>query len=329
LGQQAQPRRANILPVLTYHRVDHENAHPELYPGMISATPAAFNEQMSFLAANYRVVSMPEVLDAARTGAALPPRSVLVTFDDAYRDFAEHAWPILKCYRIPATLFVPTAFPGHPDQAFWWDRLYRAVTGTARRGHLDTLLGRLPLKTPAERSLTFTRLKDYVRTSPHGEAMALVNRVCEELDALPPVHHVLDWEALRELAREGVTLGAHTRTHPLMNRISLAEARAEAVGSLRDLEREIGTVPPILAYPGGGVNDGVARDLERAGFVLGFTTARGINDLRLPNWLRLRRINVGQRTNLAVLRLQLHPWFVYLNRWQRRRTVDSRGQRSS
>jgi len=102
-----------------------------------------------------------------------------------------------------------------------------------------------------------------------------------------------------------------------MNRISLAQARGEAVGSLRDLEREIGSVPPILAYPGGGVNDGVARDLERAGFVLGFTTARGINDLRLPDRLRLRRINVGQRTNLAVLRLQLHPWSVYLNRWQR------------
>src|SRR5207253_2705015 len=108
-GEQAHPRRANILPVLTYHRVDHENAHPELYPGLISATPGVFNEQMSFLAANYRVVSMLEVLDAAGTGAALPPRSVLVTFDDAYRDFAEHARPILQRYRLPATLFVPTA----------------------------------------------------------------------------------------------------------------------------------------------------------------------------------------------------------------------------
>src|SRR5438128_7460507 len=123
---------------------------------------------MSFLAANYCVVSMLEVLDAARTGAALPPRSVLVTFDDAYRDFAEHAWPILQRYRLPATLFVPTAFPGHPDQVFWWDRLYRAVTGTARRGHLDTPLGRLPLKTPNHRDRAFTRLKDYVKTLPHG-----------------------------------------------------------------------------------------------------------------------------------------------------------------
>jgi peptidoglycan/xylan/chitin deacetylase (PgdA/CDA1 family) len=59
---------------------------------------------------------------------------------------------------------------------------------------------------------------------------------------------ILSWDMLRWLAREGVTLGAHTRSHPLLNRISLGEVRAEAAGSWRDLEREIGTALPILAH---------------------------------------------------------------------------------
>ncbi len=308
--------RPNLLRVLTYHRVDHPDACPALYPGLISATPDTFDQQMKYLAEKYRVVSVLELLDRYRGGAALPPRSVLLTFDDAYCDFAEHAWPILKRCRLPVTLFVPTAFPDRPERMFWWDRLYQAVTGASRRDDLRVPLGGLPLATASQRRQAFGRLKDYVKTLPHVEAMALVDRICAALGAPEPQPSVLSWEALRQLAREGVALGAHTRTHPLMNRVLPEEARAEAVGSLRDLEREVGPVAPVFAYPSGGFNDEVVRALEREGFALAFTTARGINDLRTADRLRLRRINVGRRTTLAALRAQLLPWSLVLNRWQ-------------
>src|SRR3954451_8252186 len=95
----------DYLVVLVYHRVDQPCAHPMLDPDLISATPEAFDQQMRYLATNYHVVSMAEVLDAFQSGIALPARSVLITFDDAYSDFATYAWPILKTYRLPVTLF--------------------------------------------------------------------------------------------------------------------------------------------------------------------------------------------------------------------------------
>jgi hypothetical protein len=113
LLERVDGRRPDLFRVLMYHRVDEPDAHPALYPGLISATPAAFDQQMRYLAGNYRVLSMPEVLDACRTRTALPPRAVVITFDDAYCDFAEHAWPTLQRYSLPATLLVPTAFPDH------------------------------------------------------------------------------------------------------------------------------------------------------------------------------------------------------------------------
>lgn len=314
LLEQVDGHRPYLLRALTYHRVDFPGARPALYPGLISATPEAFDQQMKYLADNYRVISVLELLDFCRVGTALPPRSVLLTFDDAYCDFAEHAWPILKRYRLPVTLFVPTAFPDHPERMFWWDRLYQAVSRTTRRDDLRTPLGRLPLATASQRLRMFRRLKDYVKTLPHREAMVLVEQVCAALGAPEPEPSVLSWEALRRLAREGVTPGAHTRTHPLMNRVSPEEARAEAAGSLCDLEREIGSAPPIFAYPSGGFSDEVVRVLEREGFALAFTTGRGINDLRTADRLRLRRINVGQRATLPVLRAQLLPWSIVLHR---------------
>ncbi len=316
LLEQAGGERPDLLRVLTYHRVDELETHPALYPGLISATPEAFDQQMSYLASSYHVVSMPDLLKVFGTGARLPPRSVVITFDDAYRDFAEHAWPILKRYRLPVTLFVPTAFPDQPARTFWWDRLYQSITCTARRDDLDTPVGQLSLATAAQRLQTFRQVNTYVKTLPHPEAMVWAERVCDALGAQRAENHVLGWEALRQLAQEGVTLGAHTQTHPLMNRVSLDEVRAQATGSLRDLEREMGPVPAIFAYPSGGFNDDVVRVLEREGFALAFTTALGLNDLREADRLRLRRINVSQRTNLAVLRARLLPWSVYLNRWQ-------------
>jgi peptidoglycan/xylan/chitin deacetylase (PgdA/CDA1 family) len=306
-------RRTDLLRVLTYHRIDRPDAQPDLDPALISATPETFDEQMAYVAANYHVVSMPELLNARRRRAALPPRSVMVTVDDAYRDFESNAWPILKKYGISVTLFVATGYPDHPDRAFWWDRLHAAVccTGRSRQngsngnGHADG----------GERRHEFRRLKKWVKSLPHDRAMACVDRICAASGTIPARNHVLGWESLRRLAREGVTLAAHSQTHPLMNRLAPDEARREAAVSLRDIEREIGSALPVFAYPGGGYDESVIAALRTERFDLAFTTARGINDLRDADPLRLRRINVGARTSQPVFGAQLLPWLVHLNRW--------------
>ncbi len=308
-------QQSNLLRVLTYHRVDDPESRPSLYP-RVTVTPEAFTEQMQFLAVHYYPISLPELLDAKDSGSqSLPPRAVLITFDDAYCDFAEQAWPIMRRENIPATLFVPTAFPDHPERVLWWDRLYQALRTTPRRDDLPTPVGPLPLRTAEQREQALLKLRDYVKTCPHAEAMPWVEEICSELEGLPPEPSILSWDALRQLAGEGVTLGAHTRTHPLMNRISTQEARAEALGSLQDLQTEIGSVPPIFAYPSGGFNDEVVGGLAQEGFSLAFTTERGLNDWTSADRLRLRRINIGPRTNLTTMRTQLLPQSKYISQW--------------
>lgn len=296
--EKFEPQPANLLRVLTYHRL---------------ASAQIFDAQMSYLAAHYHVVTMQELLDVYQDGHQLPPRAVMITFDDAYCDFAEQAWPVLKRYQLPVTLFVPTAFPDQPTRLFWWDRLQNNVTQTARRDNLDTDIGRLPLATEAQRLQTYKRLRDHVKSLPHQSAMAWVDQICTLLGEVTVHNDVLGWDALRQLASEGVTLGVHTQTHPLMNRITLEQMRAEAAGSLADLQREIGAVLPVFAYPSGGFNADAIKILDQLGFVAAFTTKRGVNDLNKAQRLALHRINVGQRTSLAVLRAQLLSWAVYLN----------------
>lgn len=308
-------RRANLLRVLTYHRVDTPEARPHLDSGLISASPTEFAEQMEHLAEHRRVVTLEEVLCAFRGEHRLPPGSVLITFDDAYEDFDRHAWPTLRRLRLSATMFVPTALPGDSDRCFWVDRLYRAIQNTGADAMIDTHLGPLCAGSDTARTRSLRRLIAHVKSLPHQQALETVDRLCDELAAPLAPNGVMDWDTLRRLAGEGVCLAPHTRTHPLLSRLPLEEARNEVLGSLDDLRRRLGPTPAVLAYPSGAFDEAVAQMLEEEGFEVAFTTCRGMNDLDRTDSLRVRRINVGRRTSSTVLRAQLLPWSRYCNRW--------------
>lgn len=309
-----------MLRVLTYHRVAEPEATPHLHPGLISATPKGFEEQVRYLAANYTVVSMEEALDAWMTRRRPPRRSVLLTFDDGYRDFAEVAWPLLKRYQLPVTLFVATAYPNEPQKGFWWDRLHQAFSNATRTELNDTPVGTLSLASPQTRRASLRRTEDYVKTLPHRAAMAFVDQVCQELGGKQSQEtDVLDWEQLRALAHQGVVLGAHTRTHPLLTQLPPEEAAEEICGSQEDLSREIGGVLPIFCYPDGVHSDPVVEMLREAGFKLAFTADDGQNKPNSTDPLRLRRTNITPRTTLPIFRLRLQRWVSYLDSWRHRK----------
>jgi peptidoglycan/xylan/chitin deacetylase (PgdA/CDA1 family) len=299
--------RRPLLPVLMYHRIAEARHDPLLDPSLISASPDEFERQLTYLASARRVLSLEELLAVRRGRMELPERAVLVTFDDGYRDFAEHAWPALERFGVPVTLFVPSAFPDVPGTAFWWDRLHAALAGT-RRDSVTTPLGRLPLLDGVQRQAAGRALRNCLKRVPHWEAMAVVDRLASELGVADAVSPVLGWRELRELARAGVALAPHTRTHPLLDRLPFEKACEEVSGSIADLERELGSVPPVFAFPAGGHTDALVSWLPEAGIEVAFTTQRGSNDLRAVDWLRLRRINVGRRSALPLVRAQLLSW---------------------
>ena len=265
-----------MLRILAYHRVAELRDTPAVDLRNVSATPEGFAQQMEHLARFYRVVSMPEVLEAVEKGRPLPKRAVLITFDDAYADFVEIAWPILKQFRFPATMFVPTAYANQPERAFWWDRLYQAFAAATRTDINVAPFGRrLALLPPDQKRRTLRALQDHVTTIPHCKAQRLVDSVCSELGvSRAQGGSVLTWNQLRELAREGLTLGSHTRTHPIMTQATVEQIRQEVQSSQEDLQREIGACLPIFCYPNGNHNDTVTSVLRALGIRLAFTTLR-------------------------------------------------------
>lgn len=315
------------LRVLTYHRVLDPASAPVLGTSVVSATPQDFVQQMRHLAAHYRVVSADEVLHAVRTRRPLPPRAVLLTFDDAYRDFGEVAWPVLRRHRLPATVFVPTAYPDQPARVFWWDQLARAFAGTSRACVAVGALGLLPLGTLAERYQSLRTVQRHLKSIPHAALVRVLRSVYAQLDdvARTPAE-VLSWHELTELARDGVTLAAHTRTHPALPHLPLSQARAEIRGSREDLRRRIGTVLPIFAYPFGAHDARTVEVVREEGFELAVTTRPGQNALAEVDPLQLCRTNIGMRTGALLFPLRLLHAFAAIDQW-RHRTGGAPGSR--
>lgn len=107
-----------MVPVLTYHRFSLNTGNK------MTVKVASFAQQMRFLKDNgYWVVPLDTFVNFLDMKAQLPEKAVVITADDGWKSFYEYAYPILKRYGYPATLFVYTDFPESDQLALTWNQI--------------------------------------------------------------------------------------------------------------------------------------------------------------------------------------------------------------
>lgn len=111
--------RSINVPVLLYHYV-RELPPNDPIGASLSITPAAFRQQLTFLLdKGYSPISLQQFSRALFEGQALPPKPVLLTFDDGTADVATTVFPILQAYGVPATAFVVAGFVDTAGYISW------------------------------------------------------------------------------------------------------------------------------------------------------------------------------------------------------------------
>ncbi len=108
------------LSTLMYHHIQPEKTAQDKKQTAFTVDTSVFQKQMDYLKSRgYATVSMTDLTSFFDSGVPLPAKSVLLTFDDAYADFATDAFPILKSLGFEATVFTPTGLVNNPDYLNW------------------------------------------------------------------------------------------------------------------------------------------------------------------------------------------------------------------
>lgn len=129
-------------------------------------------------------------------------------------------------------------------------------------------------------------------------------------------------EQIRQWSADGIEFGAHSRTHPDLTTLGVAELEAEIAGSGRDLAGILGEFPGSFAYPYGNYNDAAKSSVEKA-FQLAFTCEDGLNGPGTKPPLLLRTM-VRPGDTLLEFSLRVRYGFNPVERWRARIRLRTR-----
>lgn len=252
--------------------------------------PEWLNQQLAYLTRHYEVIPLRTLVDCFERGQPVPRRSVVLTFDDGFRDNLTDAFPLLQRYRVPATIFVVTGSLTHGDLP-WSQRLGYVFQRTTERRLEHPLAGQgLDLSSAASRFNAYRTVKKPISHMGRPDRDRTIAELARLLRVDPPKDRMLNWDEARELQAAGIEIGAHTYSHPLLANVSPEEARWEMEKSLDDLTRELGIERPSFCFPAGSLNSELLHIVPQLGFRCAFLPGQGI---------RLNNLNSVNRFSLA------------------------------
>ncbi len=276
--------------ILTYHRFSGGDED-----GKTSARQ--FAEQLEYLAAHYQVVSLARMVELMNRQEPLPPGLAAITIDDGYDDAYHIAYPMLRRHGFPASLFVVADFT---DGRSWiWTDKARYLTREASPQWLTVKIDGdelwLELNGDASRSDASERINSILKRLPDETKEEAVGRLAQALDVmlpnLPPEEfRPVTWEQAREMDVNGIEIGSHTMTHPILTNISDERLRRELYESKLRLEEALGRQVEQFCYPNGDNDERVQCEVARAGYRVAVTCVGGLNK-RGDDPLTLRRIH--------------------------------------
>jgi peptidoglycan/xylan/chitin deacetylase (PgdA/CDA1 family) len=253
--------------ILMYHRILSD----EFINGL---APHEFEKQIAYISKHFNVIPIDQLLNNAKNNC-IAPSSIALTFDDGHYDFYTHAWPILKKYKVAASLYITTGFV---DGTTWlWPDLLKYILLNSNISSLFIPnLGEISTEKNAHYA-SWHRLGDHCLTLATNERNKLLLKLAEEanvpiLNSPQSPFHAVTWPQLTEMVNEGLAVGSHTVTHPILSSLSVEELHYELATSAITIHQHLGIPPTGICYPNGrpeDINEDVIKTAKQLGYTYG------------------------------------------------------------
>lgn len=306
------------LAVVTYHGVLPPRSR-SIDPGFDGSliTAQKFRQQLRLLKTKYSVISPEEMHAWCRKECELPPRAALLTCDDGFLSCLTEIVPILQEEGLRCLFFVTGASVNEQRTMLWYEELFlllmRAPAGSFRISS-DGIEIEGSLRDREQRRIVWwgmvqrlSQIEDDRRSSFLELAHAhfgLERSLDHYLATYPEAQRhfcLLNRNELLQLADAGMTIGAHTLTHPILAQMKPELAWSEIVEGRSRLEAALGKRVWAFAYPFGddaSISPEVVAMAKRAGFAAAFVNTGGGLGADLPLHA-IPRVHVNADMNLT------------------------------
>lgn len=305
----------SIITIVMYHYV--RDLQHSRYPQIRGLSIDAFEAQIQYIKKHYNVISGPELMAAVVENAPLPPRPLLLTFDDGYIDHFTYVFPLLDRENLPGCFFPPAkcalehkvldvnkihfVLASMPETrilieyifkwidknrahynlmppAFYWEKLAKANRHDPAEVIFCKRILQRELPLKIRQILTDELFAQYVTNDETSFSRELY----------------MDIKQVRVLQKHGMYVGSHGWDHFWLNTLSKEQQEKEVDQSLMFLKSVGADVEHwIMCYPYGAYDDSLHSVLKSRNCVVGLTTEVGLASIHKNRPLTLPRIDTN------------------------------------
>ena len=234
---------------------------------------------MYYVKNNFNCLSLSKAVELLSIGA-LPARSLVITFDDGYKDNLTTALPILEKYELPATCYITTGLVDRTSELWWYEQNFIILNSTKLDFKWNGKVFKRSLQSLREKHVAiydFNKLFKRLSLSQQKSFMQVLR--AQSSHTYSYNDEILTWSEVEKLDRHPlITIGAHTTNHPALSLLDKDDLLNELCESKERLEVKLGHPIGHLAYPFGGKSEVGKREFEAAresGFISAVTTQHG------------------------------------------------------
>lgn len=233
------------LSILYYHHVfpETEPYHPD------DLCAQDFTLQITYLKKYFNIMSLDKAVELQKQ-KALPPKSLVITFDDGYLDNYTVARPILEKLNCPASFFI--ASEGVEKGYLWNDVIEQSIKRTSNKAISANIIGiTLEIATEQQKQQAFHQLINHLKFLNNEQRQQTLALLTDELNISTFSQTMMNKEQIFNLHQSGFTIGAHTHSHTILSTEQDNISNNELITNKHYLEKTINHPIKFLAYPNG------------------------------------------------------------------------------
>ena len=275
-----------------------------------------FKRQIEFFEKKFHFITIEELLDSAYSNKAIPKNSILLTFDDGFKDHFSHVFPILKKLNIQGCFF-PVAKPIEKNLVLDVHKIHFILANTSEQNLVKEIFqsirenkNKFSLKNPEDyfkelgipnrfdtKETIFIKriLQRELPKELRGKITdKLFTKFVSENESEFSKNLYLTINEMNEMSESGMYFGSHTSSHEWLTHLekdSLKNEIKESIDFLKKIQSDIQNL--VICYPYGDYNENVIEEITKFGFKAGLTTEVGTAIFARENIFKLKRFDTN------------------------------------